>query len=775
MFSAVLSIAAGLLCMGLLAWVPWVEGGVLLSQQAVAVGGLSAAIVLLLLAGRGRVGGGVAPNVLLVAAAFSVWHWFAGQSVDGASSREAAAQLAGVAAAVVAGATLFRFAVSARVLLWAVVVTSGAVGVSGLIDVAGRDRSLFHDELEVFAAPFGPFVNPNNAAALLIVGLVSAVALLSSRFGRSEDDGDVAVAEVIAATAAAILLTASLLAAGSRSGVGCGGVAAAAAVLVARPLRPRTIAAAALAAGGLLYAATRITDVSWIAEAWQRSDLIAEDARFTHGREMLAAVRERPFFGWGPNTYGMVSRRFVESDGVLWFEHADSQWFETLVDGGVLGLALALAFVGSAAWGVLRRREDPASRLPVSAAGGVLVGLGLHSLFDNAVLAAGVWVPAGLVVGCGSMRRPAGAWAFPALITAAAAGVGAWELSNAARVQKVALAVPDLRDEASAAEATVEALLRRNAAALSLRPDDSLGHWTDARLRTYLAQLRMFQSPPRSIVRRFPTRPWPLFDPDRLHAIAASLPEAELADFRSDPAVSGPLAAALESSRQSLDAAPLRFRSRIREAELEWIDTPPRELAAARRAVDSLPGHAPTRHAVAGLAWSAGDFELLSETLPRVFRLTDRYDETWFRRLTAAFSVSQIVDDLVPDDPAVLLRLAASQTKEVDDPLRLALLRRAESLLETSGDGDRVAASRGLILTLRGDRAGGEEVFRDRLRVQPASPLTRRALARSLFERGEDREALVESQAAVASDRRTPEDFRLQTLIRQRLRNAAGR
>ena len=776
MARAGLSFAAAGLTLLLVVLLPWREGGVLLQEQSRAAAGVAAALGLLVVAGGGRVGGGLAPVFLLSAAGYAVWHWVSGTSADGASSREAAGQLAGAAAAVTVGGTLFRSASAARVLYWGVVASASAVGVAGLANVLRSERSLAGwtaGEMEVFAAPFGPFVNPNNAAALLVVGLAAAAALLATCVGDRREGEESRAGEAALSAAAAVLLTASLIAAGSRSGVACGGLAAAAAVLLARPLRATTLAVAALTAAGLLYAATRVADVSWIAEAWRRSDRIAEDARFTHGREMLEAVRERPLFGWGPNTYGMVSRKFVTSDGRLWFEHADSQWFETLVDGGVVGLAVALAFAGCLAWGVRRRREDPAARLPVAAAGGVLAGLAAHSLFDNAVLASGVWVPACLVLGSGSLRRPSGGWAALGVVAAAAAGVGAWELHSAARVQKVAVAVPDLRDQRSASEQTVLALLERNAAALDLRPDDSLGHWTEARLNTYLARLRLSAAPPPPVARRFRTTVWPLFEPARLHAVAAGLPAAELEELRADAAVGGPLRKALEASRRALGAAPLRFRALIRAAELEWIDSPPRGLAAARRAADELPKHAPTQEAVADLAWSAGDAELLAETLPRTLALTNRYDDAWLRRMNTTLSVGEIVDGLLPADAGVLLRIAETQTTDAEDPLRVRLLRRIEEVVADSRDADLRAAVEGRLAALRGEDEAAEEVFRQRLSEQPASPATRRALAKWLLERGEDRQALIEIRAAIASDRQTPADFQLMREATARLRAAA--
>ena len=756
---------------------PWREGGVLLQEQSRACFGLASAVLLLLLAGGGRVGGGAGPALVLCGAAYAVWHWASGTSVDGASSRESAGQLAGMACGLVVGGTVFRTAAASRVLLWAVAASASAVAVSGMIGVLRESRTVAGwtaGEGEVFAASFGPFVNPNNAAALMMTGLAAAAALLAAGLRGGGDEEESRTGEAAAAAVAAVVTAAGLLAAGSRSGVGCGLLAAVAAWGLSGPVRARTALAGGLVAAGLFYGATRLADASWVAEAWRNADRVAEDARLTHGVRMLEAVRDRPAVGWGPNTYGLVSRRYVPSDGRSWFEHADSQWFEFLVEGGAAGLLLAAAAAAALAAGVWRRRADPAAALPVAAAGGTLAALAAHSVVDNALLAGGVWVPASLVVGGGGLRRPGVGGAPLAAVAAAAAAVGAWELHAASRVQSAAFAVPPLDGPSAVAEPTVRALIRRNRDARSRRPDDGLGHWTDARLNAHLARLRLAADPPGFLSRRFGAAVWEATEPVALLALAAAATPPEREALRAHPAVEGPLRNALRSARAALEAAPLRNRALVLAAELAWLEgTPADSAAAASDAAEALPVHAPTQESLAAVAWAAGNVDLLGRTFGRAAALSDRQDD-WVPALSRAYGVRRVVREILPADAAVLLRVARTQTADPADPLREGLLRRAEELVREADPDDRAAAE-GRIAVLRGDPEAGEAVLRDRLREQPASPKTRRALALTLYERGEYRDALIESRAAVASDRRTPEDYQFQARATQRLRSAARR
>lgn len=765
--SGLLSIAAGLLTLAAVALVPWFEGGFYLREQWLTAAAVTVSLVFLLVAGRGRVGGGMASIVLLAVAGLGVWQWWSGSSSDGAASREAAAQLCAAAAAVTIGATLFRRADAARVLLWAVAASSTAVGLYGMWSVSRGDQTLFGRELEVLAAPFGPMVNPNNAAAVLGLGLISAAVLLSARLvpaRETHEDRPLMKSSIPAVTLGlmTVALVASLMTTGSRSGLASGFIGAAVAALLARPRQTQGSAVLVIACGAAaIYAATRLTDATWIAEVWEQADQLAEDARFSHWQNMSEAVRERPLTGWGFGSYGQVSRKFEPSVRRIWYEHADSQWVEAAVEGGLPAVALGGALVLVVLSGGRRRLGDRAAKLPAAAAIGAVTTIALHSLFDFAVLLAGVWLPAALLVGCGSQRRPSVAWLPLALVVAAGGAWATWELRLAAGVQQTALAVPSLTGRYSANPTRTRLLLDHAEAALAARPDDALGYWTVARLREHEARLSLMDEPPPVLATRAPILLWSMTSPETLHGLCCSLSPSERDELREAAAVSGPMTAALTASKRAAELSPLRFRPLQHVAALSWIDDDPFDTSAAATAADRLPRHAATQLTANRVAWSAGDVELLTRTTRRLLSLTDEHDGELIPRLTREFSVQEIAEDFVPKDASVLARVAAGQTRRPGDPLRQALISRAVELNERQADADRRAVAAAAVARLRGDDAAAEETLRTQLGNEPSSARSRRALAELLAESGRHREAIIEAKAAIASDRRTPADQRL--------------
>lgn len=122
-------------------------------------------------------------------------------------------------------------------------------------------------------------------------------------------------------------------------------------------------------------------------------------ARAEMGRLFLSAAARRPLLGWGPGAAGVAYGRQVERvgrSGLLGerVEHAHNPFVQALVEGGALGLGLAVALWVLAAWLCWARRGAPDRDLRALAAGaagwGVAELVGVGSARVVGVLAAGM-------------------------------------------------------------------------------------------------------------------------------------------------------------------------------------------------------------------------------------------------------------------------------------------------------------------------------------------------------------------------------------------------
>src|SRR5439155_1317656 len=81
-------------------------------------------------------------------------------------------------------------------------------------------------------------------------------------------------------------------------------------------------------------------------------------------RHRARARRAAPVLGTGFATFGVAFPPFRTLQAPVVFSHAESDWVQLLTDTGVVGLALALAAVGSLGLAVLRRYRHTESRWP---------------------------------------------------------------------------------------------------------------------------------------------------------------------------------------------------------------------------------------------------------------------------------------------------------------------------------------------------------------------------------------------------------------------------
>ncbi|MCG8648439.1 MAG: O-antigen ligase family protein [Pirellulales bacterium] len=213
---------------------------------------------------------------------------------------------------------------------------------------------------DIGQATFGSFVNPNNAALLLNLGLATSFGLLAWRLmaltGQEVDDPNFELNDLLAlirdresfiGMIAAVLCVTGLLVCGSRGGV----VAAVGGVLLALGwLRQRrgfmtvpVVGGALLLGVGLLVVPLNLnlqslTDFQGMSTD---SSTLLRDGRLNHWRDgWVTALAHLPA-GSGLATYSYAYLPFQETSSKAWYHHADNLWLEMITETGLVGLLLS--------------------------------------------------------------------------------------------------------------------------------------------------------------------------------------------------------------------------------------------------------------------------------------------------------------------------------------------------------------------------------------------------------------------------------------------------
>jgi O-antigen ligase len=337
-----------------------------------------------------------------------------------------------------------------------------ALAVFGIL-ARSRFGSLIYGYIEVpTVSPFGPFVSKNHFAGYMAPLALFAVGFglgLAGRARETEWTRDRSAPGVVLALVGAMAMAIAIFVSHSRGGalaVTGGGLALAAFVFAERR-RARLLAPAAAVAVALLA----VVALTLPEEARARvSTLEGASFRVDTWRDGVRLAARSPLVGHGFAAFADAFPRMKRGHGDVRVEHAENEYVELLVEGGALGLGLAvlaLILPARAIVTALRERSPLHRGLAVGALAG-LVALAAHSAFDfnlripsNATLAAVLASMA--AAGTGLRGRPVGrpglvigALAFAAgAVLAAASGTRGFDRTAVFR---------DVREEAQAAVAS---------------------------------------------------------------------------------------------------------------------------------------------------------------------------------------------------------------------------------------------------------------------------------------------------------------------------------
>ncbi|MBX6313618.1 MAG: O-antigen ligase family protein [Isosphaeraceae bacterium] len=279
----------------------------------------------------------------------------------------------------------------------------------------------------------GPFVSHNPLAASLNLGLGLALGI-----GLTAPEPHRRGAQAWAAYAAGLTIV-GLVTSQSRSGlVATLGAAAVRALVVRR----RGIADAGAAIAGVLALAALLLAVLGGSSPYRRLASLLDASVYADRLEVWAAAirtwAAHPVLGTGLGSFAVATAPAFGHDRGVVFARAENEYLDLLVEGGVLGLGLALAGLVSvlrSVWRALRAAPTMSDRALV--AGGLfgLTALVVQSLADFSPHILGVALPAAVLCGhlcaLGDARRgrpapadvPREAWSLIARLIIAVLGL----------------------------------------------------------------------------------------------------------------------------------------------------------------------------------------------------------------------------------------------------------------------------------------------------------------------------------------------------------------
>ena len=301
-------------------------------------------------------------------------------------------------------------------ILMALASSGVAVSFVGILQrLSYNGKVLWVYELVGGGAPFGPFVNGNNAAGFLLISFSAAIFFVVYKLnlwnlehapehmtlaeGNWESNAKQGIGSRILEAVAKIesrhlyfLASLTMIVVGICSSLSRGGIVALACAgmlscfLITKTNRLVGIALTlTILAGGLALVTYTDQSTSIAQEIDSLNDLsTAAGPRVQHWIDAIPFAKNNWLLGCGHGTYRVVSPSFDSFFSTKTFAHAESVYIETLIEMGIIGLFLLIAVLGCciAASVKLMRCKDPFN--PALGIAGVvcLVGQALAAALD---------------------------------------------------------------------------------------------------------------------------------------------------------------------------------------------------------------------------------------------------------------------------------------------------------------------------------------------------------------------------------------------------------
>ncbi|MGC1272867.1 MAG: O-antigen ligase family protein [Planctomycetaceae bacterium] len=710
--------------------------------------------------------------------------FMAPRSIYPADTRLALAGLIAVAAAVLVGVTVFSREPAFHGLLVLCLTAATAVAFGGIaMRLTGEDRII--RGVAAVGDPFARFVNRNNAAAFLQLGIAAGLALLRSAsrpdplerdetlLARGRGSVDRATIVMIAATFLALCL-AGVAASRSRGGM----LAAACTISIAVPFfRWKGLGSRlGLLAAPLVIAGTLLLWLGLSSPALERFEStslveVLTTGRVPHWLDASPAIAARPLFGAGLGTYGYAFQQFSSLDYQTWFEHADNQFVELFVEAGTAGALILGGVLALTAFGIYRGAGRPVERVLLAA---VVVGQSVHAVFDYGVIVpatalagAALWSAglARLLSNPDQIPMAGQGWGARALIVGAAvlvAGGLVWsrgEHRSASAVDQYAKLARNLDRPGQIEPEKLNEAIERLTAALHRRPDDALGHVALAELLVYRYRTTATARIVQVDTTLSANDAWQLTRLSSLHrtvnTLARSGATSGIDDLRRDPMVQRSLAPARRHYLDAAEACPRLPGIWIPRACLAFLDEEdPGGTAVLETAIRLFPSNPDLLRTAGRVAWQAGDAPLAARCWQRSFYVHPDGYWDFVSALAEEAGPGEAVRLSCPDDSETILQVATNAPPDSRVDLREFVGLRLEAAAAALPEGRRKDRSLAVADRLAGRFDGAEKRIQRMIAANPGDATAHSELAKLYRDTGQMTEARDEAIVAAALDRR---------------------
>lgn len=644
------------------------------------------------------------------------------------------------------GAAFFK---TPRAQLWLcglVAVNGAALAFFGLVQQLTWNGMLYWTvPLTMGGGPFGPFVNKNNGAGFLNLCLAGAIGITVWGVSRNRPaHGDASmgpmreyrpvlsrawqqllefVGQLDALTIAVLSLTGCIL-----GGVLCSLSRGAGIAVIGATIITILLTLCVRGQGWRLWsiglaAAAGLALVSWVGMTSQVqarfATLLDQETivqnRIPHWRDGLKAAGDFWQSGSGLGTYRYVYQPYQERLSECWYYHAENQYLEALVDGGIVGLGLMLTMiglVGVAAWWLLREDRDERSFALGIVGIFALTSQAIHGFFDF-----GLYIPANVLLFallCGAISGRAAdlasqersGWSrrllvlpraglLPTLLVTFLLGAILWGALETRCVAVVETTLKNVRLTKSPSETSPAVLvdaIERLGVALKQREDDAEAQHRMATLWLHLYRARAYEQLREEMGSESDDpRLWQATSQivlhGRAHYFARSNLPSELQRLRNEPVVKDQLTPALEHLMLARRACPLLSDVHATIGELCGVLIDPAgDEVHIERAQRLAPSDPDLLFRCGLLELQAGRTRSACDSWRKSLAAGDRHLNDILLLAGQQPSPVEMVDSVLPDSPLLLVRVARERYgAEEDIEIRRKLADRVERLIGEIG------------------------------------------------------------------------------------------
>ncbi len=621
--------------------------------------------------------------------------------------------------------------------------------------------------------PFAAFVNQNHAAGYLNLCLAAGLGLYVYLDARSDpgttdetaefgwdDSADQRKWQSFAVLIACVLIAAAIVCTASRGGTVSAFAALVAIIGFSRKLRNNK----SFRQLGYIVALAGLALATWLGRAvflHQRfqhilsEDGVPDNGRLSHWADALRAASDFLLTGTGIGTYRFAYRPYETSFVSGWYYHAENQYVEALLEGGLPGLILLLIML-FAAFQMVQRR--------LRASGNISFAFGIAGLFaitSQAVHACfdfGLYMPSnailfGLLVGClgipkntvatnASSKLP---WFIVLLLLVSWTGWGTLELSKQARLERrqrdFAAAVAELPDSVTVWPASLDDT--------SGLPDSAEAHLQNATIEFMNYQLATFDELTVSSSSTDSKMLWRLSAPrilhQRAHKMIANGNVDQVLTLRSSSQIQNHLKKAYNELKLARQGCPLLPRAHIGLAKLGVLFDEDQYEIGRLSAVAKLSPFVPDVLFQVGLLdLQANRADPGFERWNRCLLLSPRYIDQIMQIASSVIGTPELIDRVLPRSPKRLVQIADryfAADESASNRLRLAEIAEQALLDDATPKGAETLALMGHICRLKGDWDRAIENLASAVALVPSDVESRFALATLLLQADRLREA----------------------------------